>query len=65
MPEALLRIENAIAAENAQAPADVRPFLAVEATLIRVMRHLVIPEMIARVSPARNAPPTRQPKAFS
>jgi serine/threonine-protein kinase HipA len=50
LPGAIGELEAAIETQNAQCPDSVRPFLGGEIRLIRTIRHLVIPDMIARVA---------------
>jgi serine/threonine-protein kinase HipA len=50
LPSAFGELEAAIATQNTQYPNSVRPFLGGEIRLIQTIRHLVIPEMIARVA---------------
>jgi hypothetical protein len=50
LPGALDSLVEIIAAENARFPDAVRPFLGREMRLIKTIQHLVVPEMIARVS---------------
>jgi serine/threonine-protein kinase HipA len=56
LPPALAAIGSRIAAENAHAPGEVRRFLGAEMMLIRVMQHLVVPEMIGRLAPPAARP---------
>ena len=50
LPGAFGALEAAIATQNAQYPASIRPFLGGEIRLIKTIRHVVIPDMIARVA---------------
>lgn len=50
LPGAFGKLETAIATQNAQYPDSVRPFSGGEVRLIRTIRHVVIPDMIARVA---------------
>ncbi len=50
LPSAFGKLETAITTQNAQYPDYVRPFLGGEIRLIRTIRHVVIPDMIARVA---------------
>ena len=50
LPNAVGELEATIATQNAQYPESVRPFLGGEIRLIHTIRHLVIPDMIARVA---------------
>jgi serine/threonine-protein kinase HipA len=50
LPSTLEKVESTISIENEKYPDSVRPFLGAEMRLIRTIRHLVMPEMIARVA---------------
>lgn len=50
MPQALDDLIKAIERQNAAYSEPVQPFLAAEAHLVRVVRHLVVPEMLKRVA---------------
>jgi hypothetical protein len=50
LPSAFGELEAAIATQNAQYPDSVRRFPGAEIRLIQTIRHLVVPDMIARVA---------------
>lgn len=52
LPSAFEELEAAIETQNAQYPDSVRPFLGGENRVIKTIRHVVIPDMIARVARA-------------